>query len=72
MVGLETTYTPSGDENSNVIVHIKRDIFETTYTPSGDENGLAICVIALVLGNNLHPVRGRKLVHLPKDAHAGF
>ena len=33
----ETTYAPSGDENS-VFESVIRIFFETTYAPSGDEN----------------------------------
>ena len=57
----ETTCAPLGDENPNM-QNASCLISETTYTPSGDENTDVVPDCFSVIGNNLHPVRGRKLL----------
>ena len=45
--------------------HAINTFIETTHTPSGDENNVATGKLyGLSKGNNLHPVRGRKLYHV--------
>ena len=57
----ETTYTPSGDENSTSMLLLFVRPSETTYAPPGDENQCPdSCFFISLVRNNLHPARGRK------------
>ena len=55
----ETTYAPSGDENT-AVGNSNGFSSETTYAPSGDENVDDCWITSALHGNNLRPVRGRK------------
>ena len=57
----ETIYTPQGDGNFAPLQAMSVILTKQSTPRKGTETGYTIVIPQIIIGNNLHPARGRKL-----------